>query len=186
VGKDQLAVLGGLGLQHPRAPRTSASLPADQAVPHHPLSTLALATSVRLDDPLQEHERVVMVEVAIVAGREAARALDRWLSQSLTECRGSRSAWDLEATTTELRFKLDQFDVILRETADRLIRLIPGLVDEMPGLVSLSASTAKRRRNLNEVAAASKLLNAIEARSKSEQGPASADQELEDRSRLTG
>jgi hypothetical protein len=167
MGKDQLAVLGGLGLQHPGAPRRST--PADEAVAHHPLSILARATSVRLDDPLREHERVVMVEVVNVAGREAARALDRWLSQSLSECRGSRSAWDLEATTAELRIKLDQFEVVLSETAERLMALVPGLIDEMPGVVSLSASASKRREGLNEVAVASRLLNAIESRPRRKQ-----------------
>ena len=71
MGEDQLAVLGGLGLERPSVPRLST--PVDEAVPHHPLSILAFATSVRLDDPLREHERVVMVEVVNVAGREAAQ-----------------------------------------------------------------------------------------------------------------
>ena len=135
----------------------------DESLRPHPLAILALASSIRLDDPRQEHERVVMLEIAIIAGREAGRALDRWLSQSLAEYRGSRTAWDLEATTAELRLKLDQFDEIVRDTADRLIALIPGLVNRMSGFVS-SAARPRRRPGLDEVAAASSLLEAIEPR----------------------
>ena len=104
---------------------------------------------------------MVMLEVAIMAGREAARTLDRWLSQSLAEYRGSRTAWDLTATTADLRLELDQFEKLLRETADRLSALIPGLVDAMPGSAPSSASS--RRRVLDEVAAVSGLLHAIES-----------------------
>ena len=107
---------------------------------------------------------MVMLEVAIIAGREAARALDRWLSQSLAEYRGSRTTWDLTATTADLRLELDQFETILRETADRLTALIPGLVDAMPGSASSSASRSSQRRVLDEVAAVSGLLRAIEPR----------------------
>ena len=134
----------------------------------HPLMILGLATSVRLDDPRREHERVVMLEVALVAGREAARALDRWLSQALTKYRGSRSSWDLEATTTELRMKLDQFEVILRDSAERLIALIPELLAETSGCVSLSAPESRRRRRLEEIAAVSRLFDAIQRGATSE------------------
>jgi hypothetical protein len=166
MGKEQLAVFRGRsGLRNSRPSDTPISTRlADESLPPHPLSILALASSVRLDDPREEHERVVMLEIAIVAGREAARALDRWLSQSLAEYRGSRTAWDLKATTGELRQQLDQFDGILRDTADRLIALIPGLIDGMPEYVSLSASRPTRRRVLDEVAAVSRLLDAIESR----------------------
>jgi hypothetical protein len=105
-----------------------------------------------------------MLEVAIIAGREAARAFDRWLSQALAEYRGSRTAWDLEATTTELRRELDQFEEVLRETADRLTVLIPGLMDAMPELAPFSASKLGRRRVLDEVAAVSGLLDVIDPR----------------------
>ena len=163
--KDQLAVLRG-------RPATRNAPPADtltstrrgaESLSPHPLSIVALASSIRLDDPRNEHERVVMLEVAILAGREAARELDRWLSQTLAEYRGSRTAWDLEATTADLRLKLDQFDEILRDTADRLIALVPGLIDGMPGFASLSPSKPRRRQVLDEVAAVSRLLDAIEA-----------------------
>jgi hypothetical protein len=105
-----------------------------------------------------------MLEVAIIAGREAARAFDRWLSQALAEYRGSRTTCDLKATTAELRLGLDQFDEILRDTADRLLALIPGLITGMPGLVSMLESRPRRRRVLDEVAAVSGLLTAIEPR----------------------
>jgi hypothetical protein len=164
MGKDQLAVLRGA--PEPRSPRptnTPIATVSDEWSPApHPLSILALASSIRLDDARQEHERVVLVQVGIMAGREAARVLDRWLSQSLAEYRGSRSRWDLEATTAELRVKLDQFEEILRDNAERLMALIPGLVSGIPGVVSLSASRPRRRRALDEVAAVSGLADAIE------------------------
>jgi hypothetical protein len=101
-----------------------------------------------------------MLEVAIIAGREAARTFNRWLSQALAEYRGSRTAWDLEATTAELRLELDRFDVIMRETADRLTALIPSLTDAMPGLAPFSPAKSSRRQwVLDEVAAASALLS---------------------------
>jgi hypothetical protein len=101
-----------------------------------------------------------MLEVAIIAGREAARTFNRWLSQALAEYRGSRTAWDLEATTAELRLELERFDVIMRETADRLTALIPSLMDAMPGCAPFSPARSNRRQwVLDEVAAASLLLN---------------------------
>ena len=164
MGKDQLAVFRG----HPRqSPPRSQNAPTstrtgDDDVVHHPLTILGLAASIRLDDPRQEHERVVMLEVAIVAGREAARALDRWLSQSLTEYRGSRSAWDLTATTGELRLKLDQFELVLSETAERLVTLIPGLRSQVPG------APPRLRRTLEEVAVVSRLFKVISREATSE------------------
>ena len=166
MGTDQLAVFRGRpGPRNARPTNTPTSTRLDdESLPRHPLSILALAASIRLEDPRGEHERVVMLEVAIIAGREAARTLDRWLSQSLAEYRGSRTTWDLTATTAELRVELDQFEKILRDTADRLIALIPGLMDAMAGSALPSASRSNRRRVLDEVAAVSSLLRAIEPR----------------------
>lgn len=165
MGKDQFAVFRGRpGERNPLPTNTPAPTRLDdESPPRHPLSILALAASIRLDDPRQEHERVVMLEVAIMAGREAARALDRWLSQSLAEYRGSRTTWDLAATTADLRLELDQFEKILRETTDRLTALVPGLLDVMPEFAPSSASRSSRRRVLDEVAAVSGLLHAIES-----------------------
>jgi hypothetical protein len=132
--------------------------------PANPLSILAHAASVRLDDPRDEHERVVAIEVAIIAGRAAAHTLDRWLTQSLAEYRGSQSAWDLDATTVQLRLELDQFDSVLRDMSGRLTVLIPGLVNGKSGPASVSASEPKRQRARAEVSAASRLREAIESR----------------------
>ena len=166
MGKEQLAV--SREWSGSRTPRPANTPPGprltEDSPPPHPLSVLALASSIRLDDPRLEHERVVMLEVAIVAGREAARAFDRWLSQALAEYRGSRTTWDLEATTAELRLARDRFDETLRETADRLITLIPNLMDGVPGFAPSPASRPSRRRGLDEVAAVSGLLGTIEPR----------------------
>jgi hypothetical protein len=155
---------GGIALRSDRPGKVaSPGQLADESVTLHPLSILAIASGIRLDDPRLERERVVMLEVAIIAGKEAARALDRWLSQSLAEYRGSRSAWDLEATTLELRIKLDQYDATLRETADHLLALIPALSERTAESVSGSGSKRRGRRVLDEIAAASSLLGAIDA-----------------------
>ena len=120
MSTDQLAVSRrGPGSRNSNPTDTPvATRLADKSLPPHPLSIVALAASIRLDDPRQEHERVVMLEIAIIAGREAARTLDRWLSQSLAEYRGSRSAWDLEATTEELRVESHVFVGMRRKTRD--------------------------------------------------------------------
>jgi hypothetical protein len=160
---------GGTG---PRAARATPSLSRrtdDQPSRVHPLSVLAIASSTRLDDPRRERERLVLVEVAILAAREMASALERWLSETLAEYRGSHSAWDLEATTAELHVKLDRYEQTFRETADRLVALIPGLVDGIPGL-SPAADLNHRGRLLDEIAATSGLLTVIEPRASSQAG----------------
>ena len=169
MSKDQLADSDGRSESrdsHPTDTPPPTTRLDDESLPLHPLSILALASSIRLDDPRQEHERVVMLEVAIMAGREAARTLDRWLSQSLAEYRGSRTAWDLKATTAELRLQFARFDEILSDTADRLRALVPGLVNGTP-CASTSESRPRRRRFLDEVAAMSGLLTALEPRIRS-------------------
>jgi hypothetical protein len=152
----------------PRNPLQTSASPVHLAdggpTTPHPLSILAIASGVRLDDPRLEQERVVMLEVAIIAGREAAHALDKWLSQSLAEYRGSRSAWDLETTTDELRVRLDHYDRTLHETADRLMSLIPHLADRQSESVPATPSKRSGRRVLDEVAAASGLFAALDSR----------------------
>ena len=66
----------------------------------------------------------MLIGAVIAAGRDATRILDTWLVQSLTEYRGSHSAWNLEATTTELYRALNRFDGVLREMAARLQALM--------------------------------------------------------------
>ena len=163
MSKDQLALSrGGIAARSARPTSVPSNGAGEEPTNLHPLSILAMASSIRLDDPRLEHERVVMLGVAIVAGREASKALDRWLSQSMAEYRGSRSAWDLEATTAELRSTLDRYDQTLRETAERLIGLIPDLAEKVPGLSPAIVPKRGRRRVLDEIAAASGLLAAIE------------------------
>ena len=160
MSRDQLPV--ARGERHPcgtHAMNGSRNHVSGDRFAAHPLSVLAVASSVRLDDPRREHERVVMIEVAIAAGRDAARALDRWLSQSLAEYRGSRTSWDLEATTTELRLKLARYDHTLDTTAKRLVELIPELADQAPGPVP--AAERDDQQLLGAVAAASGLLRSV-------------------------
>jgi hypothetical protein len=167
MGKEQQLSVhrGRVGARRGRlAETTTTNCAAEESIRPHPLSILALASSIRLDDPKLEQERVVMLEVAIVAGRDAAHALDRWLSQSLTEYRGSRSAWDLKATTVEMRMKLRRFEETVRDSADRLVVLAPQLLEAVPGYVPSAQLMSGRRRILDEVAVAASLLASIDCR----------------------
>jgi hypothetical protein len=172
---DQLAVRGQAGPRAAQPTHTPTPTPIEAVSlpPANPLSILAHAASVRLDDPRDEQERVVAIEVAIIAGRAAAHTLDRWLTQSLAEYRGSQSAWDLEATTAQLRLELDQFNAVLRDMSGRLTALIPGLMNGNSGSASVSASEPERQRARAEVSPASRLREAIESRLTA--GPSRAD-----------
>jgi len=132
----------------------------DQLPPRHALSLLAAASSVRLDDPRLDQERVVLLGAALSAGREAVRALDAWLAQSLVEYRGSRSAWNLEATTARLCRVLDEYETTIRDAAARLGALIPS-IGEGDQAAPLADGRRPGTRVLHEVDAASRLLLAI-------------------------
>jgi hypothetical protein len=130
MSNEQLAVVCGGFTVARTGPRASANAPAeggDDVTPPDSLAVLAEAASLRLDDPRAEQERIVLVSAALVAGREVARALDAWLLQSLTEYRGSPSAWDLETTSAHLRIALARYEQTLEETSEWLSRLIPTL-----------------------------------------------------------
>ena len=172
---DQLVARGQPGSRsaQPTHAPTPPPIDAVSLPPANSLSILAHAASIRLDDPRDEQERVVAIEVAIIAGRAAAHALDRWLTQSLAEYRGSQSAWDLEATTAELRLELDQFDTVMRDMSGRLTALIPGLMNGKSGSVSVSASKPTRQRARAQLSALSRLREAIESRVTA--GPSRAD-----------
>ena len=135
----------------------------DQLARFHPISMLAVASNARLDDPLLEQERVVLIGAAIAAGRDAHRALDAWLSQSLVEYRGSHSAWDLRSTAAHLCQALDRYETTARRMATRLSAIIPDLTDSAPGSVVGVPARPSRQRVLYEVAAASRMLLATQA-----------------------
>jgi hypothetical protein len=162
MSRGQLEVTRGENGSHETEAMSGARNQAHEDQPSvHPLTVLRVASSLRLEDPRREHERVVMIEVAIVAGREAARTLDRWLSQSLAEYRGSRTSWDLEATTAELRLKLARFDHTLHTTAKRLLTLVPELSDEAAALDDVTDAVGDDHLFLGEIAAASGLLRSV-------------------------
>ena len=134
--REQLSVMRGGSPVARRATRTAAVASAaesNDASALHPLAVIALASSLRLDDPRSEDERIALLGTAIDAGREAARALDTWVTQSMAEYRGSRSAWDLQSTSARLRAALSRYDATMRETCERLRVLIPGLAGGTPG-----------------------------------------------------
>jgi hypothetical protein len=156
MGKQQLAV----GLRTSAEPFV-AERGSDEEP--HPLSVLAAASSVRLDDPRLEQERVVLIGAVIAAGRDAERVLDTWLKQSLTEYRGSHSTWNLESTTTELRRALAQFDGVLRAMAVRLQALIPGADSASPSFEPAAAARTPPRV-VHELSSASRILATLSRR----------------------
>jgi hypothetical protein len=160
MGKQQLTVSRSRG-DHEVRLRTSAeplaAERADRGADLSPLSVLAAASSVRLDDPRLEQERVVLIGAVIASGRDAARVLDQWLVQSLTEYRGSHSAWNLESTTAELRRTLTHFDGVLRDMAARLQVLIPDVNGASAGVGSVAVAP-KPPRVVHELAVASRIL----------------------------
>ena len=160
MGKQQLTVSRSKG-DHEVRLRTSAeplaAECADRGDDLGPLSVLAASSSVRLDDPRLEQERVVLIGAVIAAGRDATRMLDTWLVQSLTEYRGSHSAWNLEATTTELYRALNRFDGVLREMAARLQALMSCADAASSGLGPVAVAR-KPARVVHELAVASRIL----------------------------
>lgn len=89
------------------------------------LSVLARASSARLADPAQEQERIMLISSALAAGRGASHALHAWLTQLVSEHRGSHSAFDFVTTSDELRAALRHFEQAVQQTAVRLNALIP-------------------------------------------------------------
>jgi len=112
----------------------------------HPLDILAGSMSLRLEDARLEQERVVLLSVAIEAARDAARALDTWLVQSLAEHRGSRSAWDLPITTNQLRVALGRFDATVGEMAVRMQTLMGRADDRGRGPVRATVPNGETSR----------------------------------------
>jgi hypothetical protein len=99
--------------------------PAEQPQHLDALSVLARASSARLADPAQEQERIMLIASALAAGRGASHALHAWLTQLLSEHRGSHSAFDFVTTSDELRAALRHFEQAVQQTAVRLNALIP-------------------------------------------------------------
>ena len=58
--------------------------------------------------------------------------------------------------------------MILRDSAERLVALIPELLAETPGCVSVAAPASGRRRSLEEIAVVSRLFDAIQRGATSE------------------
>ena len=141
------------------APVEDARKPAASEI--DALAVLAVATSARLDDPRLEHERVVLVGIAIEAGRDAARVLSTWLQQSLAEHRGSRSKWDLEESTGMLRLTLARYHETLVDTAERLACFVPSVRARFPSLAAAAEEARPRRHVLQELEIASRMLAAL-------------------------
>jgi hypothetical protein len=81
------------------------------------LSLLATAASSRAADPEREQRRIELLAAALSAAREASEAMHVWVAQLLSEYRGSRTAWDLQATSERLENTLCYFDATVRDTA---------------------------------------------------------------------
>lgn len=94
------------------------------------LLLLAKACSSRMTNAELEQRRIEVLAAALLAAREASDAMHSWLAQSLSEYRGSRTAWDLQATSERLERALAHFDETVRETAALLRARIPALTEQ--------------------------------------------------------
>ncbi|MEW5917037.1 MAG: hypothetical protein AB1762_11560 [Gemmatimonadota bacterium] len=89
---------------------------------------LSVAASSRLPDEQQEQERMQLVEAALSSARAAAAALHMWAAQCLSEYRGSRTTWNVHATSELLGNTLRQFETTARWTAARLSVVVPNVM----------------------------------------------------------
>ncbi|MEP7343822.1 MAG: hypothetical protein ABI877_01085 [Gemmatimonadaceae bacterium] len=95
---------------------------------HDDFVVLARAIKARHADPMHEHERLLLLGEVLEASRDANRAMHTWISQSLSEYRGSHSAWDLASSSGEFGRVLEQYLGTVRRTAERLRVLSPVFV----------------------------------------------------------
>jgi hypothetical protein len=110
----------------------SESTPSDSEA-GRALTMLALASSQRLEHPELEAVRMALLENVLITGREALASLQAWLSQCLSEYRGSRTSWDLMDTTGQLRMALARFHATALDSAQLLRTILPGLGDDVVG-----------------------------------------------------
>jgi hypothetical protein len=89
------------------------------------LAVLAVAAGTRFEDPRRELERVILLGSVIEAARAENIAMRAWVTHSLTEYRGSRSAWDLVNTTDALGRAFSEYLGIVTHAAERLRKLLP-------------------------------------------------------------
>jgi hypothetical protein len=115
---------GGAGLAVIRSDSLTSESRRGQA-----LSILTRASSTRIDDPELEQQRIELLAAALSAAREASDALHSWQAQLLSEYRGSRTAWDLQATSERLERALAHFDDTVRDTAVVLRTRMPAIAD---------------------------------------------------------
>lgn len=98
------------------------------------LGVLALAASSRISDPELERDRVELLADALSAARAASAALHMWAVQFLSEYRGSRTTWDVHATSELLGRTLTEFDATAREVANRLVAILRDVPGDGPTL----------------------------------------------------
>jgi hypothetical protein len=134
----------------PKSFDTRPSSDATDRLATQSLAVLAAAAEARFDDPRIELERTVLLAVMLDAGRELERTLNAWLRQTLSEYRGSRSAWDLRGTSAELRLALARFEATVESTAAQLYRLVADAADKPAIDQEMPARAATARRALRE------------------------------------
>ena len=117
---------------HPGVNATEAYTPADPVVApfDYGLRIVAIAASSRVANAELERERLAHVENVLSVARAANAALHMWVTQCLSEYRGSRTAWDLPATSELLGEALAQFEASVHESATRLSEVMPEIVAE--------------------------------------------------------
>jgi hypothetical protein len=92
------------------------------------LIVLSVAASSRLPVEQQEQERMKLLESALSSARAAAAALQMWAAQCLSEYRGSRTTWNVHATSELLGNALREFETTACWTAARLSVVVPNVM----------------------------------------------------------
>ena len=92
------------------------------------LEAIAAAMSARFADAHREGRRIAALGELQISARDLSRLLQAWVSQSLTECRGSHGAWDF-ATTNRLYIEaLADYSATVRRVAAEFRSLAPTVV----------------------------------------------------------
>jgi hypothetical protein len=88
------------------------------------LAIVALAARTRLPEANLEAQRVHLLAQVLEAGRDASTTLQAWVTQLLSEHRGSLTSWDLSSTGDRMVQALDDFQAVVGASAPALRQLV--------------------------------------------------------------
>jgi hypothetical protein len=89
------------------------------------LELVAFFATARLSDPAAEHERVERLDEVHATGRLLVRRLSRLVAHSVTESKGSHTAWHLPTDAAEFFDALAMYADLIRGSAKRIRTQLP-------------------------------------------------------------